>query len=243
MSRAFSILQTFLCTTALLTTSGVWAEELRCASCRVKTEAAIDEFISQTAPVIEPDWEELLRVRVAEAQRLGLFARAQTRTRRMLERHARTPVSIAMPTAESAALRRIVILDAEAVGRMSQAVRDVLSGFSRGYVFFDADHAGQRAFVRTLIDKDPFIKAVAIAGDVSEASCKTGMRIYADQGGVLTRRFDLKAVPSVVRLVFDGRTASALIEETPIEANEADTINKTPESRRAPNRNTSSTEP
>ena len=43
------------------------------------------------------------------------------------------------------------------------------------------------------------------------------LRLYADQGGVLMRRFALKALPTVVVLSFDGRELAAEIEEAALE--------------------------
>ena len=66
------------------------------------------------------------------------------------------------------------------------------------------------------------MRPVATAGNVSEASrANEPCACNADQGGVLMRRFALKAVPTVVVLSFDGRELAAEIEEAAFEAAEA----------------------
>ena len=81
------------------------------------------------------------------------------------------------------------------------------------YVFFDADDPVQRAYVKALPGIGSQIRPVATAGNLAEASTTMGLRLYADQGGTLTRRFDLEAVPSLVRLTFNGTEVFVRIDE------------------------------
>ena len=134
-----------------------------------------------------------------------------------MKRHAQTPVDLKLPKARVGTKRRMVILDADTVRSMATPVKDVLSGFTRGYVFFNADDPVQRKFVMKLPSVGSGMRPVATAGNVSEASRAMSLRLYADQGGVLMRRFALKAVPTVVVLSFDGRELAAEIEEAALE--------------------------
>ena len=46
------------------------------------------------------------------------------------------------------------------------------------------------------------LRPVLVAGDVLEAEKALGTRVWADQGGALTRRFFLTASPALVELRF-----------------------------------------
>lgn len=200
------------------------AQATECPSCLPSLEKldGVDLRVANTAPIIEPDWELLLKTRVAEADRLGLLKREQRKTAETMKRHAQTPVDLKLPKARVGTKRRMVILDADAVRSMATPVKDVLSGFTRGYVFFNADDPVQRKFVMKLPSVGSGMRPVATAGNVSEASRAMSLRLYADQGGVLMRRFALKAVPTVVVLTFDGRELAAEIEEAALEDEPAD---------------------
>lgn len=200
------------------------AQATECPLCAPSHEKqdGVDLRVANTAPIIEPDWELLLKTRVAEADRLGLLKREQRKTAETMKRHAQTPVDLKLPKARVGTKRRMVILDADAVRSMATPVKDVLSGFTRGYVFFNADDPVQRKFVMKLPSVGSGMRPVATAGNVSEASRAMNLRLYADQGGVLMRRFALKAVPTVVVLTFDGRELAAEIEEAALEDESAD---------------------
>lgn len=180
-----------------------------------KIDSAIlfDETVANTAEILEPDWELLLRRRAEEAGKAGLLRQAQQRTELNLRRHAVRPVDLKLPKAQEPRTRRTVILDEQTVSHMAVPVKAVLSGFARTYVFFDADDPVQRAYVKSLPGIGSQIRPVATAGNLAEASQATGLRLYADQGGSLTRRFDLQAVPSLVRLTFNGSEVFARIDE------------------------------
>lgn len=200
------------------------AQATECPLCAPSHEKqdGVDLRVANTAPIIEPDWELLLKARVAEADRLGLLRSEQRKTAETMKRHAQTPVDLKLPKARVGTKRRMVILDADAVRSMATPVKDVLSGFTRGYVFFNADDPVQREFVMKLPSVGSGMRPVATAGNVSEASRAMNLRLYADQGGVLMRRFALKAVPTVVVLTFDGRELAAEIEEAALEDELAD---------------------
>ena len=196
--------------TGLLTGISVmaFAAPAACPTCAdtEKPERGVDIVVANTAPVAEPDWEVLLQSRVREADRLGLLRKAQRETADNMKRHAETPVDLS-------------------VRAMAEPVKAVFAGFVRGYVFFDADDEKQLAFVRFLPEIGTSLRPVATAGNVSRASRRLGIRLYADQGGTLTRRFALKSVPSVVIVTFDGREVAAVIDEVALNDDTTDNIN------------------
>lgn len=190
-----------------------------------KTKCSVDIVVANTAPVAEPDWEVLLQSRVREADRLGLLRKAQRETADNMKCHAETPVDLKLPRAKATESRRLVLLDEASVRAMAEPVRAVFAGFMRGYVFFDADDEKQLAFVRDLPEIGTSLRPVATAGNVSRTSRRLGIRLYADQGGTLTRRFALKSVPSVVIVTFDGREVAAVIDEVALNDDTTDNIN------------------
>ena len=215
--------------TGLLTGISVvaFAAPAACPTCAdtEKSERGVDIVVANTAPVAEPDWEVLLQSRVREADRLGLLRKAQRETADNMKRHAETPVDLKLPRAKATESRRLVLLDEASVRAMAEPVKAVFAGFVRGYVFFDADDEKQLAFVRDLPEIGTSIRPVATAGNVSQASRRLEIRLYADQGGTLTRRFALKSVPSVVILTFDGREVAAVIDEVALNDDTTDNIN------------------
>lgn len=201
-----------------IVTAQAQGRDSECVDCKEKSQfvRGCDVFVAPTAEILEPDWEELLRSRVSQAARLGLFRAEQMKTQNALARHARRPVAIALGEAQQARTRRVVLLDEKTVAGMNASVREVLSGFERGYVFFNADSDKQRDFVKSLPGIGSSVRPVATAGDIAQASRAMRMRLFADQGASLVRRFEIEVVPSVVRLVFDGKTVGALVEEVPV---------------------------
>ena len=201
----------------------------QCTACaKQPTGEGVDLYAAPTSPVTEPDWELLLRGRAAEADRMGLIRKAQFASRQTLERHARVPVDLELPRAAVTRTREVVVMDEEAARRLSHAVRKVLEGFERAYVFFDADDPLQRAYVLTLPGIGTTVRPVAAAGNVVKASQAMRLRLFADQGGTLKRRFSLAAVPSLVRIRWTGDWVRALVTETNLSGLE-DTSEPVPE--------------
>ena len=67
------------------------AQATECPTCEPSLEKqdGFDFRVANTAPIIEPDWELLLKTRVAEADRLGLLRSEQRKTAETMKRHAR----------------------------------------------------------------------------------------------------------------------------------------------------------
>lgn len=89
------------------------AQATECSSCTPSLEKqdGVDLRVANTAPIIEPDWELLLKTRVAEADRLGLLRSEQRKTAETMKRHAQTPVDLKLPKARVSTKRRMVILE------------------------------------------------------------------------------------------------------------------------------------
>lgn len=102
------------------------SQATECPLCAPSLEKqdGVDLRVANTAPIIEPDWELLLKTRVAEADRLGLLRSEQRKTAETMKRHAQTPVDLKLPKARVGTKRRMVILDADAVRSMATPVKE-----------------------------------------------------------------------------------------------------------------------
>ncbi len=163
--------------------------------------AVIDFRAAAGVPVAETDLLAVLDARVREAADAGLF-RAKNR-----EAEPRTWSKV-LVTAET--LRN--------VGDGAQALKTL----RRTYAFIDADEVSERRWVKELVAEEPGIRIVAVAGDLILAQDRrtreslAGLRLYADQGGSLVRRFGLIAHPACVTL---RTTAAGIVmtgEEIPL---------------------------
>ena len=68
-------------------------------------------------------------------------------------------------------------------------------------LYFDSRAGGQVNFAMRMLSTASFaIRPVVAAGSVAFAQEKLGMRVWADQGSVLTRRLGLNHWPALVKL-------------------------------------------
>ena len=166
--------------------------------------AVIDVTVAPTVEVTEPDWLTVLETRAKEAERLGLFRKKFGEARDRFARLSDTPVDLKLPPARVTTTRTFLLparpADAPALP----------ADFHRTYVFFDAGNASERAYAKAVIRDVPAARLVAVAGSLTTASdprtkeTLTGIRLYADQGGNLTRRFGITATPA--RIDFTSTT-------------------------------------
>ena len=116
--------------------------------------AAIDLTVAATYPIVEPDWRELIARRVAEADRLGLFATKRRDATDALLRHRERPVTHALPAAQTMRSRTKELYAADALAALPEATRLALNALQRRYVLFDGDSLAQRRWaVRELMKK------------------------------------------------------------------------------------------
>ena len=77
--------------------------------------------------------------------------------------------------------------------------------FVQTLYFIDADDARQVAWMRAQKPATDMVKVILVKGDIREATQALDTRIYFDQEGVLTQKFNLKAVPARVTAAKDGK--------------------------------------
>jgi conjugal transfer pilus assembly protein TraW len=87
---------------------------------------------------------------------------------------------------------------------------DVMN-LSKTLVFFDGRDAEQVAAVHKMVRKNPRVKPILIAGSWLDIGKAWKQTVYFDQRGSLSKRFEINAVPTVIRQ--QGR--ALLLEEIP----------------------------
>ena len=125
----------------------------------------------------DPDFEEILKANARIAVESGEWSRRVKRK-------------------EETLIRRPTGLSVEDI-RRAELFNDV----SRLLLFFDSRAGGQVNFAMRMLSTASFaIRPVVAAGSVAFAQEKLGMRVWADQGSVLTRRLGLNHWPALVKL-------------------------------------------
>ena len=184
----------------------VFVLALQCiGSSPLKAAVLADETIAPVTPVIETDLSALLQGRVAEASRIGLFAREQARTRESMRRHLRRPASSGQNGALTGALRDasydVTLIPREQLANMTPTARRAVQSLVRTYLLLDADDAAQVAWVSNQlrhVDGTVTARVVVLAGDIDRLQRTLGIRVYADQSGTLRNRFAVTALPARV---------------------------------------------
>jgi conjugal transfer pilus assembly protein TraW len=87
---------------------------------------------------------------------------------------------------------------------------DVMS-LSKTLVFFDGRDAAQVTAVHKMVLKNPRVKPILVAGSWLEIGRAWKQTVFFDQRGALSKRFEISAVPTVIRQ--QGR--ALLLEEIP----------------------------
>jgi conjugal transfer pilus assembly protein TraW len=71
-------------------------------------------------------------------------------------------------------------------------------GLSHRYIFIDARELAQVDFALGEVKARPGDAIILVAGDWVSVSKRLGSQAYYDQGGAMTRRFQLSKTPSIV---------------------------------------------
>lgn len=88
----------------------------------------------------------------------------------------------------------------------------LITGLTKRLVFFDGRDPAQVAAVRKLVQKERArVKPILIAGSWFDLTKTWKSQVYFDQHGTLSRRFGIKAVPTVV----SQQGAALLVQEVP----------------------------
>lgn len=193
----------------------------------------LDVTVSTTTLVAEPDWLDVLEARVREADRLGLFARETQSARIRMAQHAEHPVRLPLPRASKASTHSVMLLQENQWLEMTDVQRQALEKLQRAYLFVDAADAVQLAWLKTEWPRlrqartgSIPVRVVAVGGSLVDLTRAAGARVWADQGGRLTRTFALNAVPALAviesRKNSDGESAGFACTVTAFVVRDAD---------------------
>ena len=146
----------------------------------------------------DPDFEEILKANARIAVESGEWSHRVKRKEETLIQWMRSPVfpEFRPMAVKTTLIRRPTGLSVEDI-RRAELFNDV----SRLLLFFDSRAGGQVNFAMRMLSTASFaIRPVVAAGSVAFAQEKLGMRVWADQGSVLTRRLGLNHWPALVKL-------------------------------------------
>lgn len=183
--------------------------------------AVIDFRAAAGVPVAETDLLAVLEARVREAADAGLFRAKNREAESRFDRLARRPVALGLTKADAPRTWSKVLVTAETLRNVGDGAQ-ALKTLRRTYAFIDADEVSERRWVKALVAEEPGVRIVAVAGDLILAQDRrtreslAGLRLFADQGGSLVRRFGLIAHPACVTL---RTTAAGIVmtgEEIPL---------------------------
>ena len=183
--------------------------------------AVIDLRVAPGVPMAETDLLAVLEVRIKEAADAGLFTEKNRDAKTRFDRLARRPVALGLAKADTPRTWTKVLVAADALQNAGDEAA-ALKTLRRTYAFIDADEATERRWAKDLVAEETGVRIVAVAGDLIRAqdgrsrASLTGLRLYADQGGSLVRRFGILAHPARVTL---KTTAAGIVmtgEEIPL---------------------------
>lgn len=183
--------------------------------------AVIDLRVAPGVPMAETDLLAVLEVRVKEAADAGLFTEKDREAKSRFDRLARRPVALGLAKADTPRTWTKVLVAADALQNAGDEAA-ALKTLRRTYAFIDADEATERRWAKDLVAEETGVRIVAVAGDLIRAqdgrsrASLTGLRLYADQGGSLVRRFGILAHPARVTLKTTAASIVMTGEEIPL---------------------------
>ena len=158
----------------------------------------LDETISATSPVVEPDWKRVLAARVKEAGRLGLFEQKRREALETMRERADHFTGRDLPRATRFSSRSLELLTAGQREQLSAGARLALAALKRTYIFADTRRQAECLCARQALEALAPARIVVMAGPLKSPPHLSGVRLYADQNAVLTRRFSIAALPAIV---------------------------------------------
>jgi len=173
----------------------------------------LDETISATSPVLEPDWKQVLLSRVREAGRLGLFEQKRRETLLGIQGRAERAEGERLPLALEPKTRTLTLVSGDQESSLHPAARDAVKSLRRTYILIDSTNSRQCLCARQILSEAAPARVIVLNGPLGSAPHLEGVRLYADQNDVFRRRFAIAALPSLIRI--EG--AAATVREIPVD--------------------------
>ena len=179
------------------------------------TQAPADSYVVTTLiadrPIqasSDPDFEEVLKDNARIAVESGEWGKRMREKEAFLLEWSKAP---AFPESRPQAVTTTLTRKSTGLTDEARKATEALDAFSRFYLIFDAGNGAQMQFAQRLLSAGTWeIRPVVAGGSVEAARTVLGMRVWADQGSVLTRRLGLMHWPALVKL-----TASEILVWSP----------------------------
>lgn len=186
-----------------------------CPSCLAPNEAKplIHEPLARVWPVAEPDLLSVVETLAASPWGEAQYRARHAQTMRGLARWADDPAPAgSLPKARRAEVRLLRAPFDFTSSDQSPAIQAAFDGFSRNYLFIDAQDPAERAYAFSELDRRPDLRVVVLAGSLTPLrEARPNVRFYFDQGGAMRRLLRLTAHPSRVQLSAIGAWVQAVV--------------------------------
>lgn len=160
--------------------------------------------------IVENDYMEVLKARAAAKVKDGSWQKIMEGQKQKMIDYAHRPIGKPMPRAMAYSVRYfdptveldMDVTDAEGKVLYPKGTRiNPLDyrDYTRTLCFFDGDDRAQVEWAKSYCFDPVNARAILVNGPLIELANKYKARLYFDQHGVLTARFGIKAVPTVVR--------------------------------------------
>lgn len=168
-------------------------------------------------PIHEPDLLDTIRSRLGDMQASGELAEHQDNFKQDVIANSLRPTPVVGLAIAREDRNWVVdptfVLDrdiADQTGRVfahrGQRVNPLDNvPFKQALYFIDADDKRQVAWMKMQKPDTELVKVILVKGNIRDAADALNTRVYFDQQGALTSRFNLKAVPARVTAAADGR--------------------------------------
>lgn len=166
--------------------------------------------IAQTYPIQENDLSEVFKKRVAKAVSSGAWAKAMEQEQQKMQKQVDHPEGAILPKATMYRARYFdpsMILDRDVMDQKGKVIArkgtkinplDRIS-YNKALCFFDATDQKQIEWIKKMCLDLTNSKAIAVRGPIMKVMEDLDARLFFDQYGNLTKRFGIKALPSLVR--------------------------------------------
>jgi conjugal transfer pilus assembly protein TraW len=168
-------------------------------------------------PIHEPDLLDTIRSRLGDMQASGELAEQQENFKQDVIANSLRPAPVAgLAIAHEDRTwfvdptfilgRDIADQNGRVFAHLGQHVNPLDNvPFKQTLYFIDADDKRQVAWMKKQMPDTELVKVILVKGNIRDASDALNTRVYFDQQGALTSRFNLKAVPARVTAAADGR--------------------------------------
>lgn len=178
--------------------------------------------LGKTYPIKETDLIEAMKKRMADKVRSGEFKKEIDKLKQRSQQYVARPSGVVLPVARQYSAVKVDVQYRlpndikDSNGRVLYRQGTVINPLEvypirQGFCFIDGDDKRQVGWAKKACS--PANKIVLINGNYLDVSKQTGLRIYFDQQQKLINRFNITAVPTVIR-----QSGNALVKEVfPIE--------------------------